>query len=69
LFSQPGMALGDAVLAAKAGISDQDVRKTFILFGDPLIHLKTPQSSLSMPPVTMPLQPISSPERPHQVPR
>ncbi len=69
LFSQPGMALGDAVSAAKAGISDQDVRKTFILFGDPLIHLKTPPSAVSMPPVTRPLQPISSPERSHQTPR
>jgi len=42
LFSQPSIALGDAVLFAKSGIGDQDVRKTFILFGDPLMRLKTP---------------------------
>src|SRR5437899_7824519 len=40
LFSQPSIALGDAVLFAKSGIGDQDVRKTFILFGDPLMRLK-----------------------------
>jgi hypothetical protein len=40
LFSQPNIALGDAVLLAKSGIADADVRKTFILFGDPLMRLK-----------------------------
>jgi uncharacterized repeat protein (TIGR01451 family) len=45
LFAQPSITLGDAVLFAKAGITDQDVRKTFILFGDPLMRLKQPQSS------------------------
>src|SRR6266700_5058013 len=42
LFAQPSITLGDAVLFAKSGIADQDVRKTFILFGDPLMRLKTP---------------------------
>jgi Peptidase family C25 len=42
LFSQPSIALGDAVLFAKSGVSDADVRKTFILFGDPLLRLKRP---------------------------
>jgi uncharacterized repeat protein (TIGR01451 family) len=45
LFSQPSITLGDAVLFAKSGIGDQDVRRTFILFGDPLMRLKQPQSS------------------------
>ena len=40
LFSQPSITVGDAVLAAKSGIADSDVRKTFILFGDPLLRLK-----------------------------
>lgn len=40
LFAQPGIALGDAVLSAKSNIADQDVRRTFILFGDPLFRLK-----------------------------
>jgi hypothetical protein len=35
LFSQPAPALGDAVLTAKSGISDINVRRTFIFFGDP----------------------------------
>jgi hypothetical protein len=41
LFTQPGMAVGDAVLRAKSGIEDSDVRKTFILFGDPMMRLKS----------------------------
>jgi len=41
VFSQPGMAVGDAVLRAKSGIEDSDVRKTFILFGDPMMRLKS----------------------------
>jgi hypothetical protein len=45
LFAQPSITLGDAVLFAKSGIADQDVRKTFILFGDPLMRLKPAQSS------------------------
>ncbi len=40
LFSQPSTTLGDAVLFAKSGIADSNVRKTFILFGDPLMRLK-----------------------------
>ena len=41
LFSQAAPAIGDAVLSAKSAITDQDVRKTFILFGDPAMHLHT----------------------------
>ncbi|HZR66755.1 MAG TPA: C25 family cysteine peptidase [Terriglobales bacterium] len=40
LFAQPTTRLGDAVLAAKANASDLDTRRTFILFGDPLLRLK-----------------------------
>ena len=42
LFSQPLPALGDAVLTAKSGISDIDVRRTYILFGDPAMRLRLP---------------------------
>jgi hypothetical protein len=42
LFARPGIGIGDAVLAAKSGIGDEDVRRTFILFGDPAISLKQP---------------------------
>src|SRR6266496_3219660 len=41
LFSQPSTTVGDAVLFAKSGIADVDTRKTFILFGDPMMQLKT----------------------------
>jgi uncharacterized repeat protein (TIGR01451 family) len=40
LFAQPSIPLGDAVLFAKSGIADSDTRRTFILFGDPLMRLK-----------------------------
>ncbi len=48
LFSQPSNTVGDAVLFAKSGIADADSRKTFILFGDPMMRLKT---AGSLPPV------------------
>jgi hypothetical protein len=50
LFSTSTLALGDAVLAAKSSISDQDVRKTFILFGDPAMRLQIPQNSSTAAP-------------------
>jgi hypothetical protein len=42
LFTQPSPALGDAINQAKLGIADTDVRKTYILFGDPLLRIKWP---------------------------
>jgi hypothetical protein len=44
LFAQPSITLGDAVLYAKSLVGDQDVRRTFVLFGDPLMQLKRPSS-------------------------
>ena len=44
MFSQYS-TVGDAVLVAKSGIADLDVRKTFILFGDPMMRLKSPSVS------------------------
>jgi hypothetical protein len=41
--SRPGpqsMTLGEAVLRAKASVSDQDIRRTWILFGDPTMRLR-----------------------------
>jgi uncharacterized repeat protein (TIGR01451 family) len=46
LFAPSAMALGDAALSAKGSISDLDVRKTFILFGDPAMHLNSSISSM-----------------------
>jgi uncharacterized repeat protein (TIGR01451 family) len=43
----PGETLGDAIQTAKGGITDSDVRRTFILFGDPLLHLMRPAASSS----------------------
>jgi hypothetical protein len=37
-----GMTLGEAVRKAKSSINDLDVRRTFILFGDPAMHVKQP---------------------------
>jgi uncharacterized repeat protein (TIGR01451 family) len=50
LFSNSTAALGDAVLAAKSSISDQDVKKTFILFGDPAMRLQIPQANATPAP-------------------
>jgi Peptidase family C25 len=56
LFAQPSITLGDAISAAKAGIGDSDVRRTFVLFGDPTMRLKQPQAlaPVSPTPPTMP---------------
>jgi len=35
-------ALGDAILQAKSGITDPGVRETYVLFGDPAMHIKPP---------------------------
>jgi len=56
LFAQPSITLGDAVLFAKSGIADQDVRKTFILFGDPLMRLKQPGGGVKIPVSTSPAE-------------
>jgi uncharacterized repeat protein (TIGR01451 family) len=48
LSNTPGISLGNAVLLAKSGIGDQDVRRTFILFGDPSMGLKWPQAPASV---------------------
>jgi uncharacterized repeat protein (TIGR01451 family) len=39
-----GTTLGDAIVKAKSKISDADVRRTFILFGDPAMQMKQPSS-------------------------
>jgi uncharacterized repeat protein (TIGR01451 family) len=38
----PYPALGDAILSAKAGITDVGVRKTYVLLGDPAMQIKPP---------------------------
>jgi hypothetical protein len=40
LFDRELLTLGEATAKAKASVSDQDVRRTWILFGDPSTRLK-----------------------------
>jgi uncharacterized repeat protein (TIGR01451 family) len=40
-----GAALGDAIVKAKSQISDADVRRTFVLFGDPAMQVKQPMAN------------------------
>jgi len=40
LFNGKALTIGEATLAAKAAIKDQDIRRTWILFGDPATRLK-----------------------------
>jgi hypothetical protein len=40
LFSDTSTTLGDATLAAKAAAKDPDIRRTWILFGDPTTRLR-----------------------------
>jgi uncharacterized repeat protein (TIGR01451 family) len=42
LVSNSSQTLGQAILQAKQGISDQDVRRTWILFGDPGMRIPFP---------------------------
>jgi hypothetical protein len=43
LFAAPRVVLGDAIMSAKASITDLDAKRTFILFGDPAMRLQAPQ--------------------------
>jgi uncharacterized repeat protein (TIGR01451 family) len=45
LFSKPSLTLGEAVRNAKSTITDPDVRRTYILFGDPTLRLRTSPSA------------------------
>ncbi|HYL61358.1 MAG TPA: C25 family cysteine peptidase [Candidatus Methylomirabilis sp.] len=42
LKSNPSLPLGTAILGAKSGVTDNDVRRTWILFGDPAMVLLPP---------------------------
>jgi hypothetical protein len=46
LAQNPNLPLGAAILAAKSGITDTDVRRTWILFGDPAMKLQFAGSSV-----------------------
>jgi Peptidase family C25 len=40
LFNGTGLTIGEATIRAKAAVGDSDVRRTWILFGDPMTKLK-----------------------------
>jgi uncharacterized repeat protein (TIGR01451 family) len=44
-FGGNGTTLGEAIVKAKSNIADTDVRRTFVLFGDPAMKIKQPPSS------------------------
>ena len=59
----PTNSLGRLILDAKSGTTDTDVRRTWVLFGDPAMKLQftaapaaatAPQQKPSVPPVTVP---------------
>ena len=40
IFTAGSVTLGDAVIKAKAAVRDGDVRRTWVLLGDPSMQLK-----------------------------
>jgi len=40
LFNVDGLTIGEAIMGAKHDAADRDVRRTWILFGDPTLRLK-----------------------------
>jgi uncharacterized repeat protein (TIGR01451 family) len=48
--ANPQLPVGSAILAAKSGITDPDVRRTWILFGDPEMRLHLAPAAPSMYP-------------------
>ena len=40
LLADPTLTLGEAAMRAKTVVRDRDLRKTFILFGDPTTRLR-----------------------------
>ena len=47
-FGGDDVTLGDAIVKAKSNIADPDVRRTFVLFGDPAMKIKRPAASPSV---------------------
>jgi len=49
LAANPGAPLGKLILNAKAGVTSNDVRRTWILFGDPAMKLQFARSTPTIP--------------------
>src|SRR5262249_585021 len=56
--------LGDAVLAAKRAVSDLDVRRTWVLFGDPAMRLHQLPAAVASPIVTTTATPADTTNTP-----
>jgi Peptidase family C25 len=41
-FNSARATLGESILKAKSHITDREVRRTYILFGDPVMQIKLP---------------------------
>jgi uncharacterized repeat protein (TIGR01451 family) len=60
LAANPTQPLGRSILAAKSNVTDPDVRRTWILFGDPAMRVAFPATSsspISVKPRTVPIAP------------
>jgi hypothetical protein len=44
LFGEEVLTLGEAIIQAKATATDRDVQRTWMLFGDPTLRLKSPST-------------------------
>lgn len=54
LKTNPSISLGSAILQAKTGVSDNNVRRTWIFFGDPAMLLQSSSNAASAhPPVSV----------------
>jgi hypothetical protein len=45
LATNPSLPLGQAILMAKSNVTDSDVRRTWILFGDPAMVVAFPNTT------------------------
>ncbi|MGB2679079.1 MAG: C25 family cysteine peptidase [Candidatus Acidiferrum sp.] len=57
----PNQSLGRLVLQAKAGTTDNDVRRTWILFGDPAMKLQFAPTAIPARTSTPKFQPVTTP--------
>jgi uncharacterized repeat protein (TIGR01451 family) len=57
----PNQSLGRLVLQAKAGTTDNDVRRTWILFGDPAMKLQFAPTAIPARTSTLKFQPVTTP--------
>jgi hypothetical protein len=49
LASNPSQSIGAAIITAKAGILDPDVRRTWNFFGDPAMTIAFPHATVTGP--------------------